>query len=96
MMDQHSTNNKKYPAGPYSPWAPGIKPKKKPDLFVIEVLGCINEDWSEWFHNLEITCFEKKGITMIHGKLKDQAELFSILIKLKSLGLTLLRLNSNA
>jgi hypothetical protein len=83
------------PAGPYSPWWPGIKPPRRPDFYLIEVVGCINEGWSEWFHGLKVQCNEKTGITFIHGKVKDQAELFSVLIKIRNLGLSILRLTGN-
>ena len=92
-------NEKKYPpslpAGPYSPWWPGIKPPKQPDYYLIEVVGCINEGWSEWFHGLDVQCNESTGITFIHGKVKDQAELFSILIKIRNLGLHIIRLTGS-
>jgi hypothetical protein len=95
-METKITGGLNNPAGPYSPWSPGIKPHKRPDFFAIEVLGCISEDWSNWFNGLEVKCFEEKGVSLLHGSVKDQAELFSILIKIQNLGLTLIRLNSNS
>lgn len=92
------TNNntiKSEPAGPFSPWAPGMKSPRHPDVFVIEVVGCITADWSAWFNGLNIQCDEKKGISFIHGPLKDQAELYSVLIKIRNLGLSLIRLSGN-
>ena len=83
------------PSGPYSPWRPGIKPPIQPDFYLIEVVGCINEGWSEWFNGLQVQCNENSGITFIHGKVKDQAELFSVLVKIRNLGLSILRLTSN-
>jgi len=83
------------PAGPYSPWWPGIQPPKEPDNYTIEVLGCIGIDWSEWFNGLQVQCDESKGISYIHGKIKDQAELFSVFMKIRNLGLSILRLSGN-
>ncbi len=83
------------PAGPYSPWWPGINPPKQPDMFIIEIIGCIGDDWSEWFNGLQVQCDEKKGISYIHGKVKDQAELYSVLMKIRNLGLSLIRISGN-
>lgn len=83
------------PAGPYSPWIPGMKPPKQPVSYVIEVLGCIGGDWSEWFNGLSIQCHEDKGISLIYGSIKDQAELFALLTKIRNLGLSLIRLYGN-
>jgi len=91
--DYHKTQIE--PAGPFSPWTPGMEPPKQPVSYVIEVLGCIGEDWSEWFNGLSIQCHEDKGISMIYGDIKDQAELFALLTKIRNLGLSLFRLNGN-
>lgn len=88
-------SNQIIPSGPYSPWWPGIKPPKQPDFYLIEVVGCINEGWSEWFNGLQVQCNENSGITFIHGKVKDQAELFSVLVKIRNLGLSIHRLTGN-
>jgi hypothetical protein len=84
------------PAGPFCPWSPGMKPPKQPDEFIIEVMGCMTEDWSSWFNGLNVQYNEEKGSSIIYGSVKDQAELFSVLIKIRNLGLSLLRLNGNA
>lgn len=83
------------PAGPYSPWWPGMKPPKQPEMFVIEVIGCISDDWSAWFNGMQVQCNENKGVSYIHGKVKDQAELFSVLMKIRNLGLSVFRLSGN-
>lgn len=82
-------------SGAYSPWWPGITPPKQPDFYTIEVVGCISNGWSEWFNGLEVICKEENGITEIKGNIRDQAELFSVLIKIRNLGLAITKLTSD-
>lgn len=96
MESNKNSLNKNKPAGPYSPWKPNMNPPAQPVVYNICVLGCLGDDWSDWFNGLVVNCIERKGITTITGKIKDQAELFSILLKVQRLGLTLLKVESNS
>ncbi len=58
----------------------------------IQVKGHLDPGWSEWFEGLAIVQ-EPEGVTTIAGSIKDQAELFGLLTKIRDMGLTLLSVN---
>jgi hypothetical protein len=55
--------------------------------YEITVRGTLDPSWREWLE-LEILP-NSQGETVLCGKLKDQAALWGVLIKLRDLGLTL-------
>ena len=57
----------------------------------IRIKGQIDEHWSAWFEDLEITRTEHNQ-TIMAGPVRDQAELYGLIAKLRDLGLTLLSL----
>ena len=60
--------------------------------YEIRVKGHLPHDWSAWFEGLTIIqC--PNGETVLAGPLHDQAALFSVMIKLRDLGLILLSVN---
>ena len=59
----------------------------------IRVKGQIDEQWSDWFGGLEITCTEQKE-TILTGNVEDQAALYGLIAKLRDLGLSLVSVNS--
>lgn len=58
----------------------------------IRVKGQIDEDWSEWFEGFKI---QPRGSeeSIIMGEVKDQADLYGLIAKLRDLGITLLAVN---
>jgi hypothetical protein len=58
----------------------------------IRVKGQIDENWSEWFEGLKI---QPRGSeeSIIMGEVKDQADLYGLIAKLRDLGITLLGVN---
>lgn len=60
----------------------------------IALKGHLDLSWQEWFENLEIH-HETAGRTVLHGFLADQAALYRILLKIHSLGLVLLSLETD-
>jgi hypothetical protein len=60
----------------------------------IRVKGHLDFSWQPWFAGLQITC-EAAGTTVLSGSLPDQAALYGTLLKINSLGLTLLALESS-
>jgi len=63
--------------------------------YIIRVKGHLDTFWQEWFANLSII-HDEDGTTLLSGHIQDQAALYSILIKLRDLGLTLLELSASA
>lgn len=61
--------------------------------YIIRVKGHLDPFWQEWFENLSIT-HESGGITRLSGPIPDRAALYSILLKMCDLGLTLLSLEA--
>jgi hypothetical protein len=55
----------------------------------IRVKGCIDEHWSSWLAGLRITHTDE-GVTILSGKVADQAALYGVLATLRDLGLPLL------
>ena len=62
--------------------------------YIIRVKGHLDTFWQAWFDNLSIT-HDGDGTSQLSGHIKDQAALYSILIKLRDLGLTLLFLEAS-
>jgi len=58
-------------------------------IYHISVLGTLDNKWVDWFAGFAMTTTEK-GQTFLTGPVRDQSELFGILSKLNSLGLTIL------
>ena len=60
--------------------------------YEVRVKRHISQDWSEWFEGMRIM-YTVNGESVLAGPLRDQAELFGVLIKIRDLGLTLVSLN---
>jgi hypothetical protein len=54
----------------------------------IQVKGRLDENWSEWFEGFEIT-YPGEGQTKLTGEVRDQTALYSLLSRLRDLGLPL-------
>ena len=59
----------------------------------IRVRGHLDEHWSEWFQDFEILASEENE-TILVGEVKDQAELYGLIAKLRDLGLALISVNN--
>ena len=60
----------------------------------ITIEGHLDLSWQEWFETLEISP-EASGRTVLRGSLVDQAALYRVLLKIQSLGLALLSLDTD-
>ena len=58
----------------------------------IRVKGGLDEHWSEWFQDFEVTPGEE-GESILVGEVVDQAALYGLIAKLRDLGLTLIAVN---
>lgn len=54
----------------------------------IRIKGHIDELWSEWFDDFEIT-YPDEEHTQLTGKIQDQTALYSLLSRLRDLGVSL-------
>src|SRR5260370_19065445 len=61
----------------------------------IRVKGHLSPSWQAWFEGLEIMQ-EEDGTSLLSGFLRDQAALYGILLRIRTLGLTLLSLSREA
>jgi hypothetical protein len=59
----------------------------------IRVQGHLSISWQAWFEGLQITQ-EEQGTTLFAGPLQDQAALYGVLLKMRSLNLILLSLDT--
>ena len=59
----------------------------------IRVYGHLGSSWQEWLGQLEVEQ-EETGNTLLFGQLEDQVALYSVLLKLRNLGLALLALET--
>ena len=71
--------------------------KKQPSgsrccLMEIRVKGQLNDQWRDWFDNMELRLLEN-GEMILSGAIADQAALMGILNKLNRLNLKLLSVN---
>ena len=55
----------------------------------IRVKGRVDEHWSEWFGGLSLT-YPDQDVTLLSGKVADQAALYGVLARLRDLALPLL------
>jgi hypothetical protein len=62
---------------------------KTPIPYRIDVRELLDECWAEWLAPL-VAYRTASGETMLVGALRDQAELFGLLVKVRDLNLTLL------
>jgi hypothetical protein len=69
-----------------------MKNKYKTFLYRIRVEGKLSASWSEWLDGLTIE-YTPGGETEITGEVRDQSELFGILIQVRDLGLVLVSVN---
>jgi len=62
----------------------------KPRLYKIKVSGHLDKNWEEWIGGMNISYEE--DITVIEGRVADNASLHSLLTRLGDLNLTILSL----
>jgi hypothetical protein len=60
----------------------------------IWIKGHLAPSWQEWFEHLEILP-EASDRTVLRGSLVDQATLYRVLLKIRSLGLVVLTLDTD-
>ncbi len=62
-----------------------------PVIYQIRIRGHLGCEWADWFDGLVITP-EENGDTLLTGPVIDQAALYSVLRKVRDLGMPLLSL----
>jgi hypothetical protein len=55
----------------------------------IRVRGHIDEHWSAWFDDLEITTHTDQDETLLRGLVADQSAVYGLMARLRDLGLAL-------
>ena len=60
-----------------------------PAQYNIRIFGCLDDSWSGWFDDMEIQ-EEADEVTLLRGEIADQAALYSILMRVRDLGMPLL------
>ena len=58
-------------------------------VYQIRIQGHLDHHWTSWFEGLTLT-LEDNGITLLTGRVADQAALFGLLRKVRDLGMPLL------
>ncbi len=61
-------------------------------FYRIRVEGILEPAWSEWLAGMTISQ-EPGGVTILSGSVRDQAELFGLLTKVRDMGLDLISVN---
>ncbi len=61
-------------------------------FYEIRINGYLHHQWREWFDPLVIE-HTRAGETRLTGPIRDQAELYGLLFKLRDLNLTLVAVN---
>lgn len=59
------------------------------------VKGLIDEHWSAWFEDLSVV-HTAQGDTILTGAVRDQADLYGLIARLRDLGLPLVSVHSVA
>jgi hypothetical protein len=60
------------------------------DWYEIRMEGHLSSSWSSWFEGMTIR-HEESGETVLSGRLPDQAALHGVLMRIRDLGLPLVR-----
>jgi hypothetical protein len=63
-----------------------------PIVYQIRIKDHLGEEWAAWFEPLAI-CNQPNGEALLTGPVRDQSELFGLLLKVYSLNLLLLAVN---
>jgi hypothetical protein len=71
---------------------PALQVQDVPAVYEIRLKGHLADRWASWFGNMTIT-LEANGDTLLAGLLIDQAALYGLLKKVRSLGMPLLSIN---
>lgn len=61
-------------------------------LYEIRIQGHLGDQWADWFGGMTITP-EDNGITLLTGRIVDQAALHGLLRKLRTLAVRLISVN---
>ena len=61
-------------------------------VYQIRIKGHLSSQWEDWFDGLTVT-LEDNGDTLLTGPVVDQAEMYSLLKKVRDLGMPLLSVN---
>ncbi len=64
---------------------------KKTQIYEIKISGLLEERWSSWFENLELT--QEEGNTLLTGDILDQSALHGILNRIRDLNFFLISVN---
>ena len=64
----------------------------QPVVYQIKIEGHLRAEWAAWFECLSIA-LEPDGTTLLVGPVVDQAALYSLLKKVRDLGMPLLAIN---
>jgi hypothetical protein len=64
-----------------------------PEYYEIKIKGHLDQRWSEWFADLNLTYLEG-NTTLLSGPLPDQAALHGLLERVRDLNLTLISVTS--
>jgi hypothetical protein len=59
-----------------------------PEIYRIQVEGCLDNLWAEWFGGWALT-HDVNGVSTLEGPVADQAALFGLLDRVRDAGLTL-------
>jgi hypothetical protein len=61
----------------------------EPVIYEIRVKGVLDEQWSDWLGGLTIVP-QASGETLLTGRVRDQAALHGLMVKIRDMGLPLL------
>ena len=69
-----------------------IRPSEPVRCYEIKCKGHLDDHWAAWFHGCSLTQ-EDDGTTTLVGPIRDQAELFGLLNKVRDLSFSVISVN---
>ena len=66
-----------------------VRKEERPVVYQIKIKGHLDEHWAEWFEGMTVA-LEESGETHLTGPVVDQAALYSLLRKVRDLGMPLI------
>jgi hypothetical protein len=71
-----------------------VSSAREPEWYEIRLQGHLDERWAAWFDDMAVEP-EDDGVTVLRGRVVDQAALHGLLARLRDLGLPLLSISSD-
>jgi hypothetical protein len=96
IVEQTTKHTGNHVASSFQEERMGKERRTEPAIYEIQVEGCLDEDWSDWFEGMTVTvqpAGDGSHITWLTGTVEDQPALRGLLSRIWDMNLTLVSLD---